>query len=49
MLLQQKSAQMGSNLAEQQGEQQQQSKSKTTNTRTTFFTSIPSSKDLRFW
>ena len=42
MLLQQKSVQMGNNFAEQQ----QQSKNKTTNTRTTLFTIIPSSKDL---
>ena len=43
MLLQQKSGQMGNNLAEQQVNNNNKAKDKMTNTQTTLFTTIPSS------
>ena len=46
MLLQQKSEQMGNNLAEQQVNNNNKAKAKMTNTSTTLFTTIPSSNDL---
>ena len=49
MLLQQKSAQMGNNLAEQQVNNNNKAKTKQQTQEQTLFTTIPSSKDLSFW